>query len=89
MNKETKWSYEKVEKAARIVGRGRDCVRRSLAKVLLPLEEINFGITVSLCFWLFRGEVCGLVNMWPRGETRVRCRSGIRHRIDRANFGVS
>ena len=31
---ETKWSYEKVEKAARIVGRVRDGVRRSLAKVL-------------------------------------------------------
>ena len=34
MSKETKWSYEKVEKAARIVGRARDCVPRSLAKVL-------------------------------------------------------
>ena len=33
-SKETKWSYEKVEKAARIVGRARDCVRRNLAKVL-------------------------------------------------------
>ena len=30
----------------RIVGRARDCVRRSLAKVL-SLEEINFGVTVS------------------------------------------
>ena len=34
---ETKWSYEKVEKAARIVGRTRGCVRRSLAKVLFAV----------------------------------------------------
>ena len=32
--KETKWRYDRVEKAAHIVGRARDCVRRSLAKVL-------------------------------------------------------
>ena len=31
---ETKWSYEKVEKAGHIVGRARDGVRRGLAKVL-------------------------------------------------------
>ena len=37
VSKETKWSYEKVEKAARIVGRARDCVRRSLAKVLFAV----------------------------------------------------
>ena len=24
-----------------------DCVRRSLAKAMLPLEEMNFGVTVS------------------------------------------
>ena len=36
VSKETKWSYEKVEKAARIVGRARD-VRRSLAKVLFAV----------------------------------------------------
>ena len=36
--KETKWRYDRVEKAARIVGRARDC---------LPLKEINFGVTVS------------------------------------------
>ena len=35
--KETKWRYERVEKAARIVGRARDCVRRSLAKVLFAV----------------------------------------------------
>ena len=39
---EMKWIYEKVEKvemAACVVGRARDCVRRSLAKAMLPLEE--------------------------------------------------
>ena len=37
VSKETKWRYEKVEKAARIVGRARDCVRRSLAKFLFAV----------------------------------------------------
>ena len=35
--KETKWSYDRVEKAAHIVGRARDYVRRSLAKVLFAV----------------------------------------------------
>ena len=35
--KETKWRYDRVEKAVRIVGRARDCVRRSLAKVLFAV----------------------------------------------------
>ena len=34
----TKWSYEKTEIAACVVGRARDCVRRSLAKVLFAVE---------------------------------------------------
>ena len=37
ISKETKWSYEKIEKAARTVGHARDCVRRSLAKVLFAV----------------------------------------------------
>ena len=37
VSKETKGRYDKVEKAARIVGRARDCVRRSLAKVLFAV----------------------------------------------------
>ena len=37
VSKETKWRYDRVEKAARIVGRARDCVRRSLAKVLFAV----------------------------------------------------
>ena len=38
VSKETKWSYEKVEKAARIIGRARDCVGRSLTKLLFAVE---------------------------------------------------
>ena len=37
-SKETKWSYEKVEIAACVVGCARDCVHRSLAKVLFAIE---------------------------------------------------
>ena len=32
--------------AACVVGRARDCVHCSLAKAILPLEELNFGVTV-------------------------------------------
>ena len=35
--KETKWRYDRFEKAARIAGRARDCVRRSLAKALFAV----------------------------------------------------
>ena len=41
VSKETKWRYEKVEKvemAACVVGRMRDCVRCSSTKVMLQLE---------------------------------------------------
>ena len=54
---ETKWSYEKVEMAACVVGRARDCVRRSLAKAMLPLEELNFGVTVSFVCLVFGESV--------------------------------
>ena len=37
VSKETKWRFDRVEKEARIVGRARDCVRRSLAKVLFAV----------------------------------------------------
>ena len=37
----------KLRKTARVVGRARDCVRRSLAKAMLPLEKMNFGVTMS------------------------------------------
>ena len=46
----------KLKKAARIVGRAKDCVRRSLAKAMLPLEEINFGITLSFVCQVNWGE---------------------------------
>ena len=35
--KGTKWRYDRVEKAARIVRRARDCVRLSLAKVMFAV----------------------------------------------------
>ena len=37
VSKETEWRYDRVKKAACIVGRARDCVRRSLAKVLFAV----------------------------------------------------
>ena len=45
----------KLRKAARVVGRARDCVRRSLAKAMLPLEE--FGVTVSFVCLVFGESV--------------------------------
>ena len=36
--KETKWRYDRVQKTARIVGRAKDCVRRSLAKVMFAVR---------------------------------------------------
>ena len=45
--------------AACVVRRARDCVRRSLAKAMLPLEELNFRITVSFVRLVFlRRRVC-------------------------------
>ena len=52
---EMKWSYEKVEKAARIVGRARDCVRCSLAKVLFAIGGNKFEFCAS---GGFGGEAC-------------------------------
>ena len=72
VNKETKWRYDRVEKTARVVGRARDCVRRSLAKAMLPLEEMNFGVTVSFVHLVERHALSPL--KWPRGELRARCR---------------
>ena len=62
----------KLRKAARIVGRARDCVRRSLAKAMLPLKEMNFGVTVVLVRLVERHALSPL--KWPRGELRARCR---------------
>ena len=85
-SKETKWSYERVEIAACVVGHVRDFVRRMERKSCLPLEEINVGVTVSLCFWLFWGEAECLQKMLPRGEVVARCRSGIRRRNRHSQF---
>ena len=62
----------KLRKAARIVGRAKDCVRRSLAKAMLLLEEMNFGVTVSFVRLVERRALSPLG--WPRGEMRARCR---------------
>ena len=37
-----------LRKAARIVGRAKDCVRCSLAKAMLPLKEMNFVLYFDL-----------------------------------------
>ena len=62
VNIETKWSYEEVEKvemAACVVGRARDCVRCSLAKAILQLEEMNFGCHRGFVRLVFLGRrVC-------------------------------
>ena len=62
----------KLRKAVRVVGRARDCVRRSLAKAMLSLEEMNFGVTVSFVRLVERRALSPL--RWPRGEMRARCR---------------
>ena len=59
MSKETKWSYEKVEKAARIVGRARDCVRRSLAKAMFAVGGNKLWSHRDFCAsGGFGGEAC-------------------------------
>ena len=85
-SKETKWSYERVECAAHVVGRVRDYVLRMEQKSCLPFEEINVEVTVSLCFWLFQGEACDLQKMLPRGEVVARCWSGIGHHNRHSQF---
>ena len=85
-SKETKWSYERVEIAACVVGRAKDYVRCMEQNSCLLFEEINVEVTVILCFWLFWGEACGLQKMWPRGEIKARCRSRIRHRNRHSQF---
>ena len=62
----------KLRKAVRIVGRARDCVRFSLVKAMLQLEEMNFGVTVS---FVRPVERCTLSPLkWTRGELRAWCR---------------
>ena len=58
-----------------------------VAKSCLLFEEIDVEVTLSLCFWLFRGEGHGLQKMLPRGEVVARCRNGFGIAVDIANFG--
>ena len=71
----TKWSYEKFEIAACVVGRARDCVRRSLAKVLFAVEGNKFCSHREFCVsgGCEERRVCLLLKL-PRGELRARCR---------------
>ena len=52
VSKETKWRYDRVEKAARIVGRARDCVRCSLTKAMFAVGGNKLGSHREfLCVW--------------------------------------
>ena len=72
VSKEAKWSYEKVEKAARIVGRARDGVRRSLAKVLFAVGGNKLWSHREFCVsGGFGGEACIVsINVAQRGNER-------------------
>ena len=60
VSKETKWIVEKVEIAACVVRRARDCVRCSLAKAMLLLEELNFGVTMIFVRLVERHELVSI-----------------------------
>ena len=77
----------KLRKAARVVGRARDCVRRSLAKAMLPLEEMNYGVTVSFVCLVFRESVSCLHYSGPEVNWELGVESLIVRRIDIAKFG--
>ena len=53
------WEVEKVEMAACVVGRVRDCVRCSSTKDMLQLEEFNFGWHREFRVW-YLGRVCAV-----------------------------
>ena len=75
MGKETKWRYDRVEKAARIVGPTRDCVHRSLVKVLFAVGGNKLWSHCEFCVSGGFGERRALSPLkWPRGEMRARCR---------------
>ena len=57
--------------AAYVVGRARDCVRRRLAKAMLPLEEYELGSHREFC--ASGGEFALSPLKWPRSELRARC----------------
>ncbi len=62
VSKETKWSYEKAEKAVRIVGCARDCVRRSLTKVLFAIEGNKLWSHREFCVSGGFGERCACLH---------------------------
>ena len=70
VSKETKWRYDRVKKAARIVERARDCVRRSLAKAMFAVGGNELW---SHCEFLRERRALSPLK-WPRGEMRARCR---------------
>ena len=75
VSKETKWSYEKVEIAACVVGRERDCVRRSLVKVWFAVGGNKLWSHREFCVSGGFGERRALSPLkWPRGEMRARRR---------------
>ena len=75
VSKETKWSYEKIEEAARTVGRAKDCVRRSLAKVLFTVGGNKLWSHREFCVSGEFGERRALSLLkWPGGEMRAWCR---------------
>ena len=100
-NKETEWSYERVEKiflqlkaCAKSVVIFRPCwtcdgvmfAVWSKTQVCY-LRKQTLKSPWSLCVWWFWGEACVSPKMLPRGEMRSRCRSEISHRIDIATSG--
>ena len=75
VSKETKWSDKKVKKAARIVGRARDGVRRSLAKAMFAVGGNELWGHLVFCVSGGFGERRALSPLkWPSGELIARCR---------------
>ena len=72
--KETKWRYDRVEKAERIVGRARDCVHRSLAKAMFAVGGNERWSHREFCVSGGFGERRVSPLNLPRGEMRARCR---------------
>ena len=58
--------------AACVVGRARDCVRRGLAKAMLPLEEYELGSHREFC--ASGGDFPLSPLKWSRGELVARYR---------------